>query len=98
MSSGISRTVQGSFVGTGLALAIAKVGFKPRALLFFNEDDPVFGLHIQGMADASAAKQKGSATTYVTSNGVMLTNTGFSIGADTDLNVDGERTWFVAWE
>jgi hypothetical protein len=91
-----TRTVVGSFIGTGVALTIAKVGFKPRALRLFNQDDPAFGEHIEGMADASVAKQVDGTSSFATTNGVTLTDTGFTIGTDTDLNVDSERTWFVA--
>lgn len=98
MASGRSRTVVGSFIGTGSSYTVSKVGFKPQSVELFNQDDPAFGRHIEGMADASVAKQKGASSSFATSNGVTLTSTGFTVGADTDLNVDGERTWFVCHE
>lgn len=98
MASGRSRVVEGSFIGTGDTLAITKVGFKPRFIWLFNSDDPAMGFHSESMPALATAKQKGSTTSYATANGVTLTATGFNIGADTDLNVSGERAWFVAWE
>ena len=98
MASGRSRTVVGSFIGTGASLTINKIGFKPRALRFFNQDDPAYGDYVEGMADDAVAKQKAGTTSWATSNGITLTSTGFTVGTDTDLNVDSERTWFVASE
>ena len=97
MASGRSRTVVGSFIGTGASLTISKVGFKPRSLDLFNQDDPAIGKHVEGMPTGVGMKQKGG-TTGAAITGIVLTDTGFTIGADTDLNVDSERTWFVAHE
>jgi len=98
MASGRSRTVVGSFIGTGVLITISKVGFKPRSVRLFNQDDAVFAEHIEGMAAASCAKQKAGTSSFVTTQAVTLTSTGFTVGTDTDLNVDSERTWFVAAE
>ena len=98
MASGRSRTVVGSFIGTGVSLTISKVGFTPRSLRLFNQDDPAFGDYVEGMAADSVAKQKAGTSSFATSNGITLTATGFTIGTDTDLNVDGERTWYTAHE
>jgi hypothetical protein len=98
MASGRSRTFVGSFIATGASISIAKVGFKPRAVVLINQNDPNLFVHIEGMADAAGFKQKGSASTYVTSNGVTLSNTGFTVGTDADINTDGERVWFIALE
>lgn len=97
MASGRSRTIVGSFIGTGAVLSVSKIGFKPRSLRLFNQDDPAIAEHIEGMADGVAATQK-AGTTGAAVTGLTLTNTGFTIGADANFNVDSERTWYVAHE
>lgn len=98
MASGRSRTARGSFLGTGAVYEVEKVGFKPQKVELINVDDAAHATHIEGMGDASMLKQKAGTTTLETTNGITLTDSGFTIGADADLNVADERTFYVCHE
>lgn len=98
MSSGVSRVVTGAYIGTGSALSIAKIGFQPRVLLLLNEDDPSTVTMTDTLPADGGLKQKGGTTSLIGSNGVTLTNAGFDVGTDADLNTDGETVHFVAYE
>lgn len=105
MGSGVSRTYSGSFTGTGAAIDIKKVGFRPRNIRVFNvaAGGLCSGEWIEGMADASMFKIVSSDGTnptnsVPTSNGITPLADGFTLGADTDLNVAGEMVRFVCHE
>lgn len=93
----------GTVEGTGSAITVT-TGFKPRFVLLLNIDGIAIGMHVQGMTDAHVTKlvDSGAGATdisHATSAGITLSSTGFSIGADTDLNVGGcspETIWYVA--
>lgn len=97
MGSGTSVSV-GAFIATGSAITIAKVGFKPRLVLLINVDDPGLAVHIEGMPAAAAFIHTDATSSYVTSNGVTLTDTGFTVGTDANLNTDGEQVFYMAIE
>jgi len=98
MASGI-QVVHGFFDGTGTPLAITtKIGFRPRKVELYNlSADPAFGVWYEGMDDDSLWKQKAGTTSVASSDGITPTDTGFSIGADTDLNVAGEQVAYTAY-
>lgn len=96
MGSG-SQIHVGAVLGTGASLAVNKPGFKPSFVALFNADDPAFGFYFNGMPDGYVAKHTDSTTSYATSNGLTLSEDGFTIGADTDLNVSGEQLFYVCW-
>lgn len=96
--SGGSRCVTGLIQGTGASLAVTKVGFKPRYVRVVNLDDPGALEHFEGMASAHGFKHVDGTQTAITSLGITLTNTGFTLGADTDINVDGEQLAYVCWD
>jgi len=98
MASGGRRSFFGAFIGTGASLTISKIGFHPSRVDLVNVDDPGFGTHVEGMPAASMAKQVDATSSFVTSNGITLNDAGFILGADTDLNVDGEQVFFTAME
>lgn len=102
MASGGSRCVTGAFVGTGAALDVP-VGFRPRAVEIINTDGACRADWTAEMPDAAMAKvvDSGAGATdlsYVTSNGVTPADDGFSLGADTDINVSGETCYYKAWD
>jgi len=95
MASGVQRFV-GAYNGTGSALSIAKIGWKPSYVRIFNTDDASFMEHFEGMPDASCAKQKNASSSFVTVNAITLTDDGFDVGTDADLNTAGETLHFLA--
>lgn len=87
----------GSFKGTGSALNITTLGFRPRVLKLMN----VTGLCTlnwqQGMPDASGVKTVTAGTiSYIVANGITPLSNGFTLGADADLNVLDEVVYFEA--
>jgi hypothetical protein len=84
--------------GTGAAISIT-CGFKPSLVKIINIDGKASLEHTSSMADASGYKvltgiddtaDTVSLHSFITSGGVTLTTMGFTIGADTDVNVNGE--------
>lgn len=99
MSSGVSRVMVGSFIGTGADLEVRTVGFRPKAVQLLNVGGLAKGDWVQGMADDSAVKQITAGTiSLITSDGITPLSDGFAVGADTDLNVSGELVRWVAFE
>lgn len=103
MASGVNRVMIGAALGTGAALNIRTVGFRPRLVRVVNVASG--GLcraeWFEGMADASAVKTVNHDTTQtsvITSNGITPLSDGFTLGADTDLNVSGEQFHWEAHE
>jgi len=101
MASGASKVVRGCFVGTGSAIDVRTVGFRPRSVKLMNVTGLVKGDWVESMADASALKQLNHASaqlSFITSNGVTPLSDGFRLGADTDLNVAAEIVHFECIE
>lgn len=99
MSSGVSRVKVGSFYGTGADLNIRTVTFRPKVVKITNLGGLATALWVKGMADDSAVKEVTAGTkSAITSNGITPLSDGFSLGADTDLNVSGELVYFEAYE
>ena len=102
MASGGNRLMTGAFYGTGAELTV-EVGFKPKYVRLLNVSGNAQAEHVKGMADAEAQKvvDSGAGATdisTITSNGITLEDSGFKLGADTDLNVDGELVRWLAWD
>ena len=92
MSSGGNRVKTGSFVGTGADLNIDTLGFKPQRVKVINVDGDCFCEWNSEMDDDSAMKTIAAGTTaQITSDGITARTNGFTMGADTDINVDGEK-------
>lgn len=83
--------------GTGADLEVQKIGFRPSYVRIVNVTDPVTLEHFEGMGDASGFKHIDATQSFITTLGITLTEDGFTLGADTDVNVDGEALWIVAW-
>ena len=99
MSSGVQLSKNGAVVGTGALLNVTTVGFRPRRVQLVNDDGLVTGEWNDSMADGDMSKRVTSGTmTKVTTTGITPLSNGFSIGADTDMNVAGEKVHWVAHE
>jgi len=102
MGSGVARTVAGSYEGTGAAQSIYldKVGFKPKRVTIFRMDTAIDKAeHVEGMADASFLKTAAAGTrTLVTSQGITLLDTVFSVGTDAAIKNSGDTYRYFAEE
>ncbi len=97
--SGQKRHAQGVYTGTGATLTV-EVGFLPTKVKLTSRagDEATFQRNVGDTSMPDAAMHKRTAAgvgSYVTSLGITPTDTGFTIGADTDLNVSAE---LVDWE
>jgi len=101
MGSGVNRIEQGAFHGTGAALNMDKVGFRPKLVRVVNVASG--GLcrieWFRGMADGAGVKTSVDGDISVlTTLGITPRANGFTLGADTDLNVSGELCRYEAHE
>lgn len=93
----------GTVEGTGAAINV-ELGFTPVYVKVVNWDDPTSMEWWTGMGAAAGAKTTDAvAFTKATSNGISAyagvqatTGKGFTIGADTDLNVEDETLFWIA--
>lgn len=82
--------------GTAAAIVI-ECGFKPREVRVINTESRDMMEWFEGMDDASAIKTVAAGTrTKITSNGITVSDSGFTIGLDTDVNVSDEQLSWVA--
>ncbi len=98
---GIVHRAVGSYIDTGTAAAfVITVGFQPRYVRVSNEDGDAFMEWYEGMAAAEAMKMIGDTNpmTYakITSNGITVSATGFTVGLDTDVNVTSQQISWLA--
>ena len=99
MSSGVSVTRTGSFTSDGSARSIRTLGFRPRVIKVINITSRDGFDWFAGMADASALKTVAAGTrTAATTNGITPLSDGFTVGADADVNANGETVHWAAWE
>jgi hypothetical protein len=102
MSSGVSRTAVGAYVGTGAVLEIKaeKVDFQPRKVEVFRVGTPDKVEWVEGMDDDSLILTTGSTgvRTEVAANGVTPLTSGFSVGTHPSLNTSGDTYRYVAYE
>lgn len=99
MASGGTRLRNGSVVGTGADLDVRSVGFRPSKVELINKDDHDKLTWTDTMPDASGHKQVAAGTSsFISTLGVTPLSDGFRIGADTDINVDGETIMWTAHE
>ena len=97
MGSGAQRVATGVIRGTGADLDIHKVGFRPGTVEVWNvaAGGLVKGYWQDTMPDDSMFKTAIDGTnTFPTSNGITPLADGFSLGADTDMNVSGETVHY----
>ncbi len=100
MASGSARVVTGSLLGTGASRDVKTVGFRPKKVVVTN----ITGSSeaqlewTDAMPDASAVKTAAAGTrTFITTLGITPLADGFTLGADTDVNVDTEKVYWEAW-
>lgn len=94
-------TWTGSVKGTGSAMDIKTLGFRPRKVKVFNvASGGLCSLEWNNaMPDASGYKSMPHDTAqhaFLTSNGITPLAAGFTLGADGDLNVSGELVYIEA--
>ena len=98
MASGVARRVFGGFIGTGSALNITTVGFRPRSVQLRNASTRLELYWQEGMADASAFKKVAAGTsTVITTAGITPLANGFTVGTDA-VNSTGELVHYEAQE
>jgi len=98
------NTATGTVEGTGAAINIS-CGFTPVAVRIDNIDGDAILVWNDAMPDASGMKTIAAGTTaHITSAGVTAyagsaasASKGFTIGADTDVNVSAETICWTAW-
>lgn len=89
----------GRFIDTGTVAATAfTCGFTPRYVKVVNVDSGDMFEWYEGMAAASACKTVGATgvRSKVTSNGITVSTSGFTLGLDTDVLVSSEQISWVA--
>lgn len=75
----------GTYTGTGAAQSIT-LGFKPLKVEIYNiTDGDVFNVHYAGMTDATHMSSA-AAVALVSSNGITLSKTGFTVGTDNSVS------------
>jgi hypothetical protein len=98
----VHNTAVGRYKDTGTAAAFTiTTGFTPRYVKILNIDGICMEEWSEGMAAASALKtvDSGAGTTdlvKITSNGITVSATGFTVGLDTDINVTSEQLSWIA--
>lgn len=100
MGSGVSRVICGAVSGTGSLQEVRVVGFRPRRVEVFNAHASglTSGTWQETMADGYMRKMVPAGTTTYAADGITPLSDGFSIGADADLNADGETIHWTAFE
>ncbi len=100
MSSGGIRKVTGSLLGTGASRNVKTVGFSPKRVEVHNvASGGKNKLYWQDtMADAAGIKTLANGTVSELSTlGITPLADGFTLGADTDVNVSGEKVHWAAF-
>ena len=98
-NGGIGKaTATGRILDTGtVAAMVLTLGFKPRFVRVINNTSADTEEWVEGMAAASAMKRVAAGTTsLITSNGITVSDTGFTIGLDTDILVTSEQITWIA--
>lgn len=95
----------GTVEGTGADIVI-KTGFYPAYVKVINIDGDCSLEHIRGMSDdegykvltgIDATADTVSIHSQIASDGITLSSYGFTIGADTDVNVEDETLFYIAF-
>ena len=91
-----NREVRGAYTGTGSAISVRTVGFRPSKVVLKSAagDEATW---TDSMADAAMHKRVAAGTgSLATSGGITPLADGFSIGTDSDLNASGEVVYWIA--
>lgn len=95
----VSNVAVGRYKDTGSVAAFTiTTGFKPRWVRIINEAASSSSFEwYEGMADDSAIKRAVAGDlTVVTSNGITVSERGFTVGLDTDVVVTSEQLDWIA--
>lgn len=94
----VRNVAVGRYIDTGTAAAITlTTGFKPRWVKVLNVTSGDEYEWMEGMADASAMKRVTAGTSsIITTLGITVSESGFIIGLDTDVNVTSEQLSWIA--
>jgi len=98
MSSGVQISKTGVYKGTGAAMDVRSVGFRPRRVELFAETRLVNALWTDTMTEGRGLKRVtgGTMSLIVVGGGVTPLSDGFRIGTDADLNaLDGVVHWIA---
>ena len=99
--SGGTRIKTGAYTGTGSALNVTTVGFRPKKVELLNATGLVTAFWTDSMADASAHKiinHDTAQNVVITSAGITPLANGFTVGTDADLNTAAETVHWIAHE
>jgi hypothetical protein len=90
----------GSVIGTGSAIDVKKVGFRPRMVRIFNVSTACQAFWNKEMPDAAAYKVVGATGvgSYVSAGGITSLANGFTIGADANINTNGGKLVLEAFD
>jgi hypothetical protein len=94
-----SNRAVGRYIDTGTAAAFTiTTGFKPRVVRVYDVDSGDMLEWFEGMAAASARKTLGANgnVSLITTLGITVSEHGFTVGLDTDVNVTSEQISWVA--
>ena len=83
-----------TITGTG-ALITVTLGFKPGRVVLINLTGNLKGEFVQGMTNGHMLKSAASAQSVITSNGISLTDNGYTIGTDA-INTNTQVIYAVA--
>ncbi len=94
------KMATGRYLDTGTVAAYEfTLGFQPRYVRVVNNTSRDQLEWFEGMTDGHAIKTVAAGTrTAITSNGITVSENGFTLGLDTDVNVTSEQVSFVAFE
>ena len=94
----IATIAVGNYKDTGTAAAFTiTTGFQPRYVKVENVDDRNFLEWYDGQAAAEAQKQLAAGTrTNITTLGITVSASGFTVGLDTDVNVTSKQLRWIA--
>jgi len=89
----------GSYLTSSTAAAfVITTGFKPRFVEVVNETSGDSYRWYAGMAAAEAVKRVAAGTTsIITTHGITVSENGFTVGLDTDVNVISEQLSWMAF-
>jgi len=99
----LTRMATGAYIEDSSAAAFTiTCGFTPRYVKVFNETGGHYEEWNENMANAEALKTTEDTGTVdiamITSNGITpVTNSGFTVGLDTDINVVNEQMSWIAF-
>ncbi len=94
----LAQVATGRYLDTGTVAAYTfTLGFQPRYVHVINNTSGDEETWIEGMTAAYAHKRVAAGTAaQITSLGITVSATGFTLGLDTDVNVTSEQVSFLA--